>query len=53
MNDTEVTKSFLEETLCRFISDNDLWEVYKDNKDKVNELFVKYCNDTISKISIT
>ena len=52
MEYTEQTTSFLEETLCRFISDNDLWDEYNLDKTKVNNLFIKYCQEVTPTIKI-
>lgn len=50
---TEETTSFLEETLCRFISDNDLWSEYNQDREKVHQAFIIYCNEVLPGISIT
>lgn len=52
MNYSEETTSFLEETLARFIGDNDLWDTYNSNKEKVHEMFMTFCSSQLPQITI-
>jgi hypothetical protein len=51
--DNPVTISFLEETLCRFIEDRDLWDEYKTNKEAIHKDFISFCIVSLPGIEIS
>jgi len=53
LNHTPETISFLEETLARFIGDNDLWDMYKSNRKEVESLFIEFAIKETPGIEIT